>query len=312
MFGYLQPEKRELKIKDWELYNSVYCGLCRRLGKDYGITARLTLSYDCTVFAMLAMSVMNDKCTVTRGHCTCNPLKKCLFCNSDGDAFGIAGALSVIMSYYKLKDTELDSGIFGKIGAGLGRALLSRSCKKAAAAYPEIDKAAAEMMDAQAEAEKNDAGVDKAAEPTAKLIGRVCRMLSDDPTDSHILEVFGYFTGRWIYLMDAADDLPKDVKKNSFNPFKAKLDETGSMEETMSYCNEALNLTAAQIVLSYELLPVSSFKEILDNIVYNGIAFQQKKHLFDKFRKKDRKNKDTDLSEDYFADHSREEAEAYE
>lgn len=305
MFGYLQPEKRELKIKDYELYNSVYCGLCRRLGKDYGITARLTLSYDCTVFAMLAMAVKNSRCIITRGHCTFNPLKKCLFCETEDDAFDIAGALSVIMTWYKLKDTAQDSGFFGKAAAKAGKVFFSRSYKKAAAAFPFIDKATAEMMEKQLQAEKDNAGVDKSAEPTAQLIASMCRTLSDDPTDSHILEVFGYFTGRWIYLMDAADDLPKDVRKKTFNPFKAKLDETGSMEDTMEYCNEALNLTAAQIVLSYELLPISSFKEILDNIVYNGIAFQQKKHLFDKFHKKDKRDKDEDLSAEYMRTQNR-------
>ena len=99
MFGYLQPFKEDLRLKDFQLYKSVYCGLCRHLGKDYGVLSRVTLSYDCTVLAMLSMSLNHEKCSVTKGRCTCNPAKKCMFCNSDGESFAFAGAVSVSMSY---------------------------------------------------------------------------------------------------------------------------------------------------------------------------------------------------------------------
>ena len=57
MFGYLQVDKAELKVREWEAYKSVYCGLCRQMGRDYSFLSRLALSYDCTYYAMLLMSV---------------------------------------------------------------------------------------------------------------------------------------------------------------------------------------------------------------------------------------------------------------
>ena len=294
MFGYLQPDKSELRIKEDELYKSVYCGLCRHLGRDYGFMAKMTLSYDCTVFAMLALSLENNNCKVNKASCTLNPAKKCLYCSSDSKAFELAGALSVIMAYYKMSDTISDSGLFKRIGAGTGRLLLSRSYRKASGAYPSIDAIASKMIDKQYEAEANCVGLDESSEATAKGVSQVCRMLSDDPSVQQILEVFGYYVGRWVYLMDAADDLEKDIKHHNFNPFIPKYNETGkNTEETMLYCNEVLNLTVSQIVLSYDLLPVDRFSPILDNVVYNGIPAQQKLRLFDKYKKgKEEKNRD--------------------
>lgn len=289
MFGYLQPYKDEMKIKDYQFYKSVYCGLCRHLTKDYGLLASLTLSYDCTVLAMLYLSVNNENFAVKKGRCTVNPLKKCMICDSSGNAFRFAGAVSVIMSYYKMKDTIADSGILKKIAAVCIMGLLHRNYKKAKKVYPEIDVIVSEMMEMQSEAEKNNSGIDRSAEPTALLIKKLCIMLSPDKNESHALGVFGYFVGRWIYLMDAADDLEKDLKHNNFNPFAAK--HNNDIIQTMIYCNEVLNMTASQILLSYELLPVRSCKAVLDNIVMEGLPYQQKKYTEDRYQNRKKNNK---------------------
>ncbi len=273
MFGYLQPCKDEMKIKEYRLYKSVYCGLCRSLSREYGLISSLTLSYDCTVLAMLYIAVNDEKYCVKKGRCTVNPLKKCPVCESGGDAFRFAGAVSVIMTYYKLKDTMLDSGFFKKTAAVILRLIFRRNYKKAAKAFPEIDRLTDEMMQKQTAAEKNNAGIDPAADPTAVLIKQLCSMIL--PGKDHRMEVFGYYVGRWIYLMDAADDFEKDIRRGSFNPFLPKHD--GDLKNTMSYCEEVLNMTAAQMILSYELLDIYCFKDILDNIIYEGLSYQQKK-----------------------------------
>lgn len=296
MFGYLLPDKSELKFREYDLYESVYCGLCRHLEKDYGLIARITLSYDAVVFVMLALSLDNSKCKVTKAPCRFNPTKKCLYCDAESKAFKLASALSVMMTYYKLIDAVQDGKLLQKTGGTIGKVVLSGCYKKAVKAYPEIDSLTKEMMQLQKSSEDQDAGIDNAAEPSAKVVSKVCRMLSDDEFEQHILEVFGYYVGRWIYLMDAADDLESDIKHNRYNPFIQKYEELSSMEETMKYCNEALNLTASQLVLSYELLTPGSFREILDNIVYKGLPLQQKKLLFDKYVPNDKKK---DKNRDY-------------
>ena len=79
VFGYLQIQKSELLVREFEAYKSVYCGLCKQMGKDYSFLTRLSLSYDCTFYAMLLMSVSRSCKGFKDGRCTFNPLKKCKF-----------------------------------------------------------------------------------------------------------------------------------------------------------------------------------------------------------------------------------------
>ena len=46
MFGYIVMNKPEIKFKDFDLYRSFYCGLCRELKSKYGISGQISLTYD--------------------------------------------------------------------------------------------------------------------------------------------------------------------------------------------------------------------------------------------------------------------------
>ena len=44
MFGYVTANKPELKIREFARYRGFYCGLCRRLRRNYGLSGQLTLT----------------------------------------------------------------------------------------------------------------------------------------------------------------------------------------------------------------------------------------------------------------------------
>ena len=112
MFGYIKIHKEELLVREYEAYKSVYCGLCKKMGREYSFLSRFILSYDSTFYAMFLMS-QNYKCTGFEiKRCTCNPLKKCTFCKGGEEALSKAAALSVILAYYKLVDDINDSEFF--------------------------------------------------------------------------------------------------------------------------------------------------------------------------------------------------------
>ena len=46
MFGYVTPDKGEMKVREYECYRAVYCGLCMQLKADYGFVSRMLLNYD--------------------------------------------------------------------------------------------------------------------------------------------------------------------------------------------------------------------------------------------------------------------------
>ncbi|RGF36829.1 hypothetical protein DW063_05340 [Ruminococcus sp. AF43-11] len=210
MFGYLQIQKSELLVREYEAYKAVYCGLCRQMGKDYSVFTRFTLSYDCTFYAMLLMS-LNRSCKGFKdGRCTCNPLKKCKFATDTGDAYRKAAAFSMISVYYKIIDDIQDSGFFKKLLCRIIKPFFSHQRKKAADKYPDMYKAVADMMKMQYDAEHSEKPcVDMSAHPTALMLAAVLSAEAHDEIQKRVLYEFGYHIGRWIYLVDAADDIEK-------------------------------------------------------------------------------------------------------
>jgi hypothetical protein len=69
MFGYVRLHKPTITMGEYEQYRGVYCTLCRRLGKRYGIGARMTLSYDMTFFALVRMALSRTDVRVRKKRC---------------------------------------------------------------------------------------------------------------------------------------------------------------------------------------------------------------------------------------------------
>lgn len=279
MFGYVRANKPEMKIKDYEQYKAVYCSLCRELGRSFGIVPRMTLSYDFTFLALLRLAVSKECTVFEKKRCVVNPLKKCNYCSNRQEVFRYTSAASVIMIYYKLRDNLHDAGLLKKVGAGLLTPLFMRAHKKAALLYPKLEKSVSDMMNSQFKVEsENSVSVDRAAEPTARALGEIASFGIENDEQRLILERIGYCLGRWVYLLDAVDDLEKDLETGDFNPFRLLVngkDLTAVYEEA----GNILTRTLTELSRTYDLLEVKRFKPILDNILYEGLYVAQRRIL---------------------------------
>lgn len=288
MFGYVRPYKSELLVREYEQYKAVYCELCRVLGKEYGWAAKFSLSYDCTFYAMLALAVSGEKVTECQSRCAANPLKKCRYLSSTGEEYQKAAALSVLLTYHKLQDDRNDEGFWKALGCRVLLPFVSRKAKKAGKRYPFLADAAEKAMKSQREAEEQQAGIDRCAEPTAQLLAALFRELGgENAGQSAALEQFGYFLGRWVYLMDAADDFKKDAAKGKFNPFLVRMGLAGkkelSSEEQRTAeeaCNQALNATMAMMLPPLNLITMEQFAPIIENVAKKGLPEIQREILF--------------------------------
>ena len=288
MFGYVRPFKPELLVREYSQYKAVYCQLCRVLGQEYGPLARFTLSYDCSFYAMAALSLSGEKPREERARCVMNPLKACTYLPAPGEAYQNAAALCVLLTYHKLRDNLQDQGFFRSFGSRLLSLPARSMAKKAGRRFPWLAAAVENAMEAQRLAESEAAGPDPCAEPTAKLLEEVFgRLAGCDEKLRPALESFGYFLGRWVYLMDAADDLAQDLKEGSFNPFIARLGLEGETKlegekrrQAEESCNAALNATAARLVLAMNLIPLGDFAPVIENVVTKGLPEVQREILF--------------------------------
>lgn len=274
MYGYIKPDKPEMKIKEYEVYRGFYCSLCGVLGKRYGFPARLLLSYDLTCFLIFCLAVNNKKCSFTECRCPVNRAKKCMRACGNDAIFNYCADVTVILAYYKLKDTIADSGIIKKTAAYILLPYLSYLMRKAKKYNPETEKKAALFFAKQFRTENRPiADIDYAAEPTAEFTA----MLASDICDENKDEVysFGFMLGRYIYLQDAFDDIEKDIKSNSFNPFVNCYNITiNNIKEKAEKCSQTIELTISEIIDRYKRNNIEQYGEILGNIIELGLYKQ--------------------------------------
>ncbi len=279
MFGYVKVFKPDLKIREFDQYQGVYCTLCRCLGQKYGFAARMTLSYDFTFLALFLMAFDDDCPVFSKGHCSFNPFKKRLCCGKKNGTAAIAYAADVAMllSYGKVLDSIEDERFFGRIKARLSRRLMARSYRKAEDSRPAEAQAVRQYMERQCALEKaQTACVDAAAEPTALLLSWLASEHLPPFVPKETAARFGYCLGRFIYLADAAYDLTQDIKSGNYNPYARvyalgkNIDET-VLSEIRSYAVQSLHACVAACIESYEALPVRRFDGILRNVLFCGM-----------------------------------------
>lgn len=265
MLGYVRAYKPEMKFKDFDLYKGVYCSLCKEIGKRYGFIARLTLSYDFTFFAIMRMAVRDGCPGMKQSRCSFNPMKKCLDCGRDNEDTAYTADVSMLMVYHKLRDNINDSKFFKRLLCKLAIPFAKRLYKKASARCPEQAKMLEKMMDRQNQIEKNNAGIDESAHPSAMMLGELIGY-NIECNDNEALKKVGYFLGRWVYIIDAVDDCEDDIKTGSFNPLKDKFSE----ENFNEYSEGMLDMTMSEAVRNFHKLKIYKFYDIIENILYDG------------------------------------------
>lgn len=268
MFGYVKPYNPELRVRELEEYKAVYCGLCKQLGRSFGVFARFTLSYDFAFLAMLKTALDSEICPETeRCACIAHPFCKRIRVRENA-AMQMAARAAMISVYYKLLDDREDEGFFRRIGAALLLPFAKRARRRALAFADgaAADEAAAKMSAAQAQLEAEKCQIpDAAAEPTANFLAAVLKNCAATAEQAAVLERFGYLLGRYVYLCDALDDLEDDRRRGRYNPFLY------AGGEAAIAAKNALFLTTAELSDDFDLLELHRYEGILENIIRIGL-----------------------------------------
>lgn len=268
MFGYVKPYNPELRVRELEEYKAVYCGLCKQLGRSFGVFARFTLSYDFAFLAMLKTALDREICPETeRCACIAHPFCKRIRVRENA-AMQMAARAAMISVYYKLLDDREDEGFFRRIGAVLLLPFAKRARRKALAFADgaAADEAAAKMSATQAQLEAEKCQIpDAAAEPTANFLAAVLKNCAATAEQAAVLERFGYLLGRYVYLCDALDDLEDDRRRGRYNPFLY------AGGEAAIAAKNALFLTTAELSDDFDLLELHRYEGILENIIRIGL-----------------------------------------
>lgn len=270
MYGYVRPDKGELKVSEYERFRGVYCGLCHELKARYGPVCRFLVNYDFTFLAMLLAGAKPSGETMRR--CPYHPLRKTA-CPCHSENLAAAADCTVVLAWWKLKDGIADSGFFKAFAYRVACGALCRSYRRAAERIPafaeSVERNLGELSALESE---NCTSIDAAADKFA-LILRSAADTAADETTARILRQLLYHLGRIVYILDAVDDLAEDVRSGGYNPLKFRfaLREDKLLPEDEAILRESLQMSHDCLCSAFVLLNNNPYSAILENTIYFGL-----------------------------------------
>ena len=261
MFGYIVVNEPELRIREYRLYRSYYCGICRDLKNTYGQTSRLTLSYDTTFLALLLTSLYEPEDTFSEMRCIAHPFEKQPTRQNEFTRY--AADVSIILSYYSCLDDWKDEK---KLRRKAMASLLSGKNRKAGALHEEKARHISDQLERLHEMEAaGETDLDAVSGCFGEIMADVFAYKDDEWTPA--LRRMGFYLGKFLYLMDAYDDLEKDAASGSYNPLLSRRD----LPDFDGYCRGILTMMMAECSKAFEMLPIVENVDILRNILYSGV-----------------------------------------
>ena len=268
MFGYVRPLRGELTCDQYDRYRAFYCGLCRTLRRRCGLIASLTLNYDFTFLAILLTG--DGKTDVAPCRCPVPPFRRKCACGQSV-AMETAADESVILTYWQLADKVSDEPFFPALGARFARLCLTPAYRRCARRCEQFDRTVREQLALLHRLERERCpAIDPPADAFAAILRAAAPHTGQDRLDRPMEQLL-YHLGRWIYLIDARDDLDADAAHGNYNPVALRYDaeeRDGALAETL---NQSLYLMRAAAAL----IDFSAHAGLVDNVLTLGLPAVQ-------------------------------------
>lgn len=286
MFGYILPSKEKLQDSDFNLLKSYYCGLCKLIKRKFSNLLRLGLNYDCTFFAVFFDSISKEELNYYSCNCIKHPFSS-INCICTNTALNYAADINVALIYYKLVDDYNDDNHYYD-------KLLSNIIKmyKSKLTYDFIDNILERNLTKLSLLEKSNSilSLDEICDPFSNAMGELfynfpCKLIDNSKTFKNTLFNLGYCLGKWIYLMDAIDDLKNDIINNKFNPLiKVYNKENLSYDLLLDKIKKNIEFQLTILINNCESIidniKFSKNTALLNNVFSNGLIEKQI-HIFD-------------------------------
>lgn len=270
MFGYVLPSGESMNEAAKAQFQGAYCGLCHTLGRHYGWVGRMILNYDMAFLAMLLSKGEGELCT---RRCAVHPVKGRACACEGGDGFDTAAHCSVVLTWWQIQDGIADHGFFGGIKYRLAALLLRRAYRKARTLVPDFDEHTRLHLEQLAALEQEKCpSLDAPADAFATLLSGAAQQVEDGPHRRILAQLF-YHLGRWIYLIDAADDLEKDAKSGSYNPLLHRFSLSEGRLDDAARCDLSLTLDSSirAMAAAFELWDFGAYNGVIESTLYHGL-----------------------------------------
>ncbi len=292
------PEKAHLYMKDFDLYRSFYCGICKSMERQFGQLSRFTINYDITFLAILLHNYLGVDVSFEKLKCITNPFaqRKSVVENELTD---LIASYNVILGYYVAYDKAVDDNSTKAKSAMRG---LKKALKKANEKLKGVKDIVSTRYEALRKLENGgEFSIDSISDEFASMmrdcvktivscyIGKQSVEKNDETcynekalmeNNLDALSHLSYNVGKWIYLIDALDDFEEDIKDNKFNPFKTIYCDVKTREELMNKHGEDIVFSFAsclnKISDSFSEIKFCFNKDFLANVIQKGLPLMTK------------------------------------
>lgn len=270
MFGYIRINKMDLTFREFDYYKGYYCGLCKYLKENHGEISRLSLNYDITFLIVILTALYKVESTITEERCIANPLKKKMRIVNEVTEY--AASMNILLSYYKLEDNLYDDkGLKDKLAYNLYKTKLKKAYEK----YPKKAEYIKQQLENLRELEKEKSkSIDRVSNTFGSLMSEIFAWREDEYEDK--LRMIGFNLGKYIYILDAYEDLDEDYKKGRYNPFVDYIDKK---QELKNKVERLISMSLGMAAKNIEDLNLEFNKSIIDNIMYSGVYLRYKNIL---------------------------------
>lgn len=269
MFGYVRPAADRVSDEQQQCFEAAYCGLCHTLGRRYGPAGSMILNYD---LAFLAMLLSEGVCVGCKRRCLMHPFRGRGYAVG-GNAFELAADMSVILTWWQVQDGIADHHFWGGVKYRAASLLLRRPYRKARLLRPDFDANTQRHLQTLSRLERERcSSIDAPADAFAQLLAGAAEEIEHD-VRRRVLEQMLYHLGRWIYLIDAADDLKQDMKSGSYNPLPLRYDIPGDTlpESVRNELAQTLDSSIHAMAAAFELWDFGQYGPIIESVVYQGL-----------------------------------------
>ncbi len=269
MFGYVKIRRGDLRVKEFECYKAIYCGLCHHQ-KKLSRRLRYSLSYDMVFLALLRIGTAGERLSFSKKRCLAHPFRPRLTVESSESLRYTAG-VSAILLYYKLIDDIADERGVRRL---LAKCML-HSAEKAMRQTPLLtleERVKDLLQDLSAVEARQSGNVYDGADCFGKLLGEVFAYGEEEDKQKALFEL-GRRIGRYIYLLDAYADRKEDAEEEKYNPFVLSKEALES-ERFQKNLITALDMEMLEAARALEALAIEDggIHAILQNIVKLGLG----------------------------------------
>ncbi len=262
MFGYIIPRFDQLDEGQRERYRSLYCGVCRDLKEYSGHSGRITLSHDMTFLAILLNSLDEPEECTEAFRCPTHPVARQIMIRSTASHY--AAAMNLLLMYFKCEDKIRDEG---SLSGRAERKLLSGVKKRIEQEYPRQFQSVSSVLEEIWTLEKTtNPDPDRLCNLSGEMLGSA--FVPDESSFwAPYLREIGAGLGRFVYWMDAWDDLSRDRKHHRFNPLY-RYENTENLEE---FVRAVLEMMLGDATAFFEMLPLKKDLDLMRNVLYSGV-----------------------------------------